>query len=206
MCPVMIITIYFEADHKKLVSSQKSSIFGPQKGHFVQSGPRNGPPNGQTATYQKTKGIQSSLRIWRSCHPIESGPSEPKKWGFHRCSVKKRRISGKKCSFLARNPFFLEIVQLYLSPPWPDTKKTTFFCWLLCTGVQKKGFGPKTAFLDPKRATLGNRGHETARQAAKRPPTGKLKVSRVTSGYGGLMIPLSRGRLSWKNGGFIGVA
>ena len=137
MCPVMIRTIYFEADHKKLVSSQKSSIFGPQKGHFVQSGPRNGPPSGQTATYQKTKGIQSSLRIWRSCHPIESGPSEPKKWGFHRCSVKKRRISGKKCSFLARNPFFLEIVQLYLSPPWPDTKKTTFFCWLLCTGVQK---------------------------------------------------------------------
>ena len=82
MCPVMIITIYFEADHKKLVSSQKSSIFGPQKGHFVQSGPRNGPPNGQTATYQKTNGIQSSLRIWRSCHPIESGPSEPKKGGF----------------------------------------------------------------------------------------------------------------------------
>ena len=79
MCPVMIRTIYFEADHKKLVSSQKSSIFGPQKGHFVQSGPRNGPPNGQTATYQKTNGIQSSLRIWRSCHPIESGPSEPKK-------------------------------------------------------------------------------------------------------------------------------
>ena len=30
--------------------------------------------------------------------------------------------------------------------------------------------GQKTAFLDPKRATLGNRGHETARRAAKRPP------------------------------------
>ena len=88
MCPVMIITIYFEADHKKLVSSQKSSIFGPQKGHFGQSGPWNGPPSGQTTTYQKTKGIQSSLRIWRSCHPIKMGPSEPKKWWFHRCSVK----------------------------------------------------------------------------------------------------------------------
>ena len=50
MCPVMIRTIYFEADHKKLVSSQKSSIFGPQKGHFGQSGPRNG--------------FQSYLRIW----------------------------------------------------------------------------------------------------------------------------------------------
>ena len=64
----------------------------------------------------------------------------------------------------------------------------------------------KTAFLDPKRATLGNRGHKTVDRVAKRPPTGKLKVSRVTSGYGGLMIPLSRDRLSRKNGGFIGVA
>ena len=63
---------------------------------------------------------------------------------------------------------------------------------------KKTGFGPKTAFLDPKRATLGNRGHETASQAAKRPPTGKLKVSRVTSGYRGLMIPLSRDRPSPK--------
>ena len=95
----MIITIYFEADHKKLVSSQKSSIFGPQKGHFGQSGPRNGPPGGQTATYRKTEGIQSYLRIWGTYDPIESGPSEPKKWGFYRCSV-------KKCIFLARNPHF----------------------------------------------------------------------------------------------------
>ena len=75
MCPVMIITIYFEADHKKLVSSQRSSIFGPQKGHFVQSGPRNGPPVGQTATYRKTEGIQSYLRIRGTYDPIESGPS-----------------------------------------------------------------------------------------------------------------------------------
>ena len=71
---------------------------------------------------------------------------------------------------------------------------------------KKMVMGQKTAFLDPKRATLGNRGHETARQAAKQPPTRKLKVSRVTSGYGGLMIPLSRDRPSRKNGGFIGVA
>ena len=155
----MIITIYFEADHKKLVSSQKSSIFGPQKGHFGQLGPQNGPPSGQTGTYRKTEGIQSYLRIWRSCHPIESGPSEPKKGWFHRCSVKKCRIFGQKCSFLA-----------------------------------------------PKRATLGNRGPETARRVAKWPPTRKPKVSRVPSGYGGVVIPLSRDRPSQRNGGFIGVA
>ena len=66
--------------------------------------------------------------------------------------------------------------------------------------------GQKTAFLDPKRTTLGNRGHETACRVAKRPPTGKPKVSRITSGYGGVVIPLSRDRPSQKKGGFIGVA
>ena len=50
--------------------------------------------------------------------------------------------------------------------------------------------GQKTAFLDPKRATLGNRGHKTACQAAKQTPTRKPKLSRVTSRYGGLMIQL----------------
>jgi len=175
MCPVMIITIYFEADHKKLVSSQKSSIFGPQKGHFVQSGPWNGPPSGQTTTYQKTKGIQSSLRIWRSCHPIESGPSEPKKGWFHRCSVKKCRISGKKMQFFGPKSFFLEIVQLCLSPPWRDTKKTKFFCWILCTGVHKKMFlGQKQHFWTPK-------GPLWAIGATKRParrPNGHLPENR----------------------------
>ena len=134
----MIVTIYFEVDHKKTGFGPKNSIFGPQKGHFGQLGPQNGPPSGQTGTYRKTEGIQSYLRIWRSCHPIESGPSEPKKGWFHRCSVKKCRIFGQKCSFLAPNPFFFVPVQFFLSPPWRDTKKTTFFCWILCTGVHKK--------------------------------------------------------------------
>ena len=71
---------------------------------------------------------------------------------------------------------------------------------------QKNYFKAKNALLSPKGVILGNRGHETVCRAAKRPPTGKPKVSRVTSGYGGLMIPLSRDRLSRKNGGFIGVA
>merc|ERR1739844_677719 len=73
-------------------------------------------PNGQTATYRKTEGIQSYLRIWGTYDPIESGSSDPKKWGFHRCSVKKCRISGRKCSFLARNPFFFGNRPNFLSP------------------------------------------------------------------------------------------
>ena len=36
--------------------------------------------------------------------------------------------------------------------------------------------------------------------------TGKLKLSRVTSGYGGLKIPLGLIRLTPKNGGYMGVA
>ena len=64
----------------------------------------------------------------------------------------------------------------------------------------------KIALLSPKGVILGNRGHETVCRAAKRPHTGKPKVSRVTSGYGGLMIPLSRVRLTPKNGGYMGVA
>ena len=74
---------------------------------------------------------------------------------------------------------------LRFSSRWPFGRLADRF---LASGLDFGRFGPKTAFLDPKRATLGNRGHETGRQAAKRPPTGKPKVSRVTSGYGGLMI------------------
>ena len=94
----------------------KNSFFGPQKGHFGQLGPRNGPPGGQTATYRKTEGIQSYLRIWGTYDPIESWPFELKKWGFHRCSVKKCRISGRKCSFLAQNPFFCQKPPTFLLP------------------------------------------------------------------------------------------
>ena len=56
---------------KKLFWAENST-FGPKKGHFGQSGLRNDPPSGQTATYQKTEGIQSYLRIWGTCD--QSGP------------------------------------------------------------------------------------------------------------------------------------
>ena len=51
--------------------------------------PKNGPPSGQTATYRKSEGIQSYLRIWGCYDPIESGPSETKKGGFYGCCVRK---------------------------------------------------------------------------------------------------------------------
>ena len=55
--------------------------------------PKNGPPSDQTATYQKTEIIWSYLRTWGTYDPIESGPSDPKKWGLYRHSVKKCRFS-----------------------------------------------------------------------------------------------------------------
>ena len=109
----MIVTIFFLGWPQKIDFRPKNRVFGPQKGHFGQLGPRNGLPSGQTTTNQKTKDIQSYLRIWGTYDPIELGLSEPKKWGFHRCSVKKCRILGRKCSFLAQNPFFSEMVQIF---------------------------------------------------------------------------------------------
>ena len=69
----------------------------------------------------------------------------------------------------------------------------------------------KMQFLDGQRchlrmAKIQPRGQKTARRAAKRPPAGKLKLSRVTLGYGELKIPLGRIRLTPKNGGYMGVA
>merc|ERR1719458_889836 len=61
-------------------------------------------------------------------------------------------------------------------------------------------------FLVPKRAILGNWGHITACRTARRPPSGKLKVSRVASGYVDVMISLSRVCLSPKKRDFMGVA
>ena len=63
--------------------------FWPKNGNFRQLGPYNGLPNSRMGTYRKTKGIQSYLRIWGCYDPIESGPSETKKGGLYRCSVKK---------------------------------------------------------------------------------------------------------------------
>ena len=80
-CPVIIEAKNLEDAHKKMDFGPKNSTFGPKKAHFGQLGPKNGLPSGQTATYRKTKGIQSCLMIWGTYDPIESGPSEPKKMG-----------------------------------------------------------------------------------------------------------------------------
>ena len=103
-----------------------------------------------------------------------------------------QNFGSKMLFFGPKSIFFGNYPTFFVTTMTGHQKDNIFVLTTLHNCPQKNGFGQKTAFLDPKRATLGNRGHEKARQAAKRPPTGKPKVSRVTSGYGGYMIPFSQ--------------
>ena len=113
----------------------------------------------------------------------------------------------------AKNPFFwpeinfLEASSNCLDAIMAGHKEDNFFVLTASHGGPRGGrWGLKTAFLTPKKATLGNRGHKTARRADERPSTGKPKVSRVTSGCGEVMIPLSRIYQSPRIGCYMGVA
>ena len=59
-------------------------------------------------TYQKTKVIQSYLRIWGRYDPIELDPSDPKKWGLYGCSVKNADF-GLKYAKIARYSKLLKV-------------------------------------------------------------------------------------------------
>ena len=112
----------------------------------------------------------------------------------------KMQFFGPKSMLWKHHPIFFDTIMA-------RHKKYNFF---VLTGLHGGPWGGrrgrKTAFLTPQKATLCNWGSKTARRAAERPPTRKPKVSRVTSGYGGDMIPSSRVRPSPKKGGYMGVA
>ena len=151
---------------QKIDFRPKNRIFGPQKGHFGQLGPRNGLPSGQTTTNQKTKDIQSYLRIWGTYDPIESGPSELKKWGFHRCSVKKCRILAKKWTRqLTRGPPYSEVtldnfvflvcghLAAWQAVLWPQLPKVALL------GSKNAVFGLKSIFCgQPKKNCYNHDG------------------------------------------------
>ena len=118
-----------------------------------------------------------------------------------------RVLLGAKNAVFRPNLDYLETSSNIFDAIMAGHKKDNFFLLTASHGGPRGGrWGQKTAFLTPKKATLGNRGHKTARRATKRPSTGKPKVSRVTSGCGEVMIPLSRVRPSPKKGGYMGVA
>ena len=147
-------------------------IFGPKKGHFRQLGPYNGLPSSQTATFRKTEGIQSYLRICGCYDLIKSGSSEPKKKGFYGCSAKNlifKLFLGQKWALAAPQ----ELAQQH------ERHKNVVF---LVSGHdgneeiggcgQKIDFWLKNPLLGPKRATLGNRCRKTG------PPSGHLPENR----------------------------
>ena len=109
--------------------------------------PENGPPSGQTATYRKTKGIQSYVRMWGWNVSIKLSPPEPKKWGLYGCSVKKWGFFKQKWALA---PAQTPIVQrwqhkkgAFLGSSHDGTKKNGWW-------FQKMDLGPKTAFLTQK--------------------------------------------------------
>ena len=96
-CPVMTWwNQQFRYAPQKKESQPKNCIFGPQKCHFGLSEPKKGLPSGRTATYRRSEGFQSYLRIWGWYNPIKLTISETKKWGWCGRSVKKSRFWGQK--------------------------------------------------------------------------------------------------------------
>ena len=70
-----------------------------------------------------------------------------------------------------------------------------------CHGIQWNNM----QFLTPKLVNFGNWCHTTTCRTAEWAPTGKPMVSRVTSGYLDVMIPLCGVRLRPKKVGYMGV-
>ena len=127
-------------------------------------------------------------------------------WAVTRPQMAEGAFWGPKMQLFWPKIYFLETLSNIFDTIMAGHEKHNFFVLIQSQGGPRGGrWGWNTSFLTPKKATLGNRGHKTARRAAERPSTGKPKVSRVTSGYRGLMIPLSRDRPSRENVGFIGV-
>ena len=85
----------FRRSRTKIRGTSESKVGTAKNGQNPARRPKNGPPSGRTASYRKTEVIQSYLRMWGSYDPIESGPSDPKKWGLYGRSV-------KKCTFLCQ--------------------------------------------------------------------------------------------------------
>ena len=191
---------------QKIISGPKTALWGSKKAilgnrcHETARRAAKRPPTGKPKVFRVTSGY-GGLMI-----PLSRVRLSPEKVGY----------VGVAQTNLILGPILGQ--KHVLAPPRSlpgimiNMKTLSFWCPVMIVAknledAHKKWIlGPKTALLGPKRPILGNRAQKTARRAAKRPPTGKPKVSRVASWYGGLMIPLSRVRLTPKNGGYMGVA
>ena len=135
-------------------------------------------PNG----HQKTKVIQSYLRIWGTYDPIELGPSEPKKWGFHRCSIKKCIILEKKWAPASGPRPALQRSQhknvAYWVSSHDSNKKFGPF-------PKKKDFGPKNCIFGPKFCIFLRYTYETPIFSAQTDPAQLDHKSPISWGNSG---------------------
>ena len=129
----------------KIKSSCPSVTPLPKNGQTPEWRPENGPLSGQMATCQKTKVIQSYLRIWGTYDPIGLDPYDPQKRGLYRCSVKNEDFWTKNEPWWA------------LMPPvqWVQNKKTCLFVSghdgdKNLDDVAKNGFWAKKLHFWPK--------------------------------------------------------
>ena len=128
--------------------------FWAKKGQNPARKPENNPPSGKTATYQETEVIQSYLRTWGTYDPIESGPSDLKKWGLYSRSVKKCRFWGQKWAPAAAPRPSVHQGQhknvVFLVSSYDGVKKFGQF-W------KKNGFRAKKLHFWPKNLHLGHK-------------------------------------------------
>ena len=191
-----------EGVDKKIILVPKTALWGSKKAilgnrcHETACRAAKRQPTGKPKVFRVTSGY-GGLMI-----PLSRIRLSPEKVSYVGLALKNQILGQKHVLALPRSLPGIMI----------NMKTLSFWCPVMIVAknledAHKKWIlGPKTALLGPKRPILGNRAQKTACRAAKRPPTEKPKVSRVASWYGGLMIPLSRVRLTPKNGGYMGVA
>ena len=109
---------------------------------FVKDGPKLG------VLAMNTRPLPKRASLGNRCRKTARRTA---KWGFHRCSVKKCRISGQKCSFLARNPFFRKSSNFFVTIMTGHQKDNTLVLTPLHGGPRGGRRGPflarKSAFL-----------------------------------------------------------
>ena len=103
------------------------------------------PPWSLLSNMSNTKTLSFRCPLMGDMWSVRSGPSEPKKWGFHRCSVKKCRFSGQKWAPAAA--------------PRPAVQrgqhKNVIFLVSSHDGNKKFGRFPKKMYFGPKNCIFG---------------------------------------------------
>merc|ERR1712051_812562 len=97
------LTKKLEDVDKKLISGQKTH-FWAQKGPLWAIGAKKRPaerPNGHLPENRRYPELPQDMGDMLS---VRSGASDPKKWGFHWCSVQKCSFFGPKSIFFGNRP------------------------------------------------------------------------------------------------------